>query len=248
MEIYKNLVEKTLPIARAKYVKKVVVGINYTFVEIKNIGGGLAYTFLEKNLCCEIPENIHFWNKPADILIKNYLYGNFIEKAVALATINALVNRENLLKNQQVIEDIFSYLHFSTDQEVVMIGNIKSIADKLKGKVKKLWIFDGDWNEVKPSFISAVKNVYAVFITASTLVNQTLEEVLEHLKDVPEVILIGPSTPLIPEIFRFTPITYLCGSICTDHELLFRLVCEAKGTPAFFKTNTLKKITIKVKK
>jgi len=40
----------------------------------------------------------------------------------------------------------------------------------------------------------------------------------------------------------------LCGSIVKDSELLFRKVCEGKGTPAFFKSGALKKVNIRVKK
>ncbi len=248
MSLYKELVEAALPIARAKKTKRVVVGINYTLVEIERLGPGLSYIFIEKEFCCELSSGISFWKRPADILIKNYVSGNPIERAVALATINAIFNNKKDLKKRELKEDILSELPLDTSAEVVMIGEIRPLVKKLEGKVKKLWIFDGEWDEIKFSFAEAAKKSKIAFITSSTLVNQTLEEVLTFVKEVPEVVLIGPSTPLYPQIFRFTPITWLCGAICEDGELLFKLVCEGKGAPAFFKEKALRKVVLRVEK
>jgi len=248
LSLYKELVEAALPLARAKKTKRVVVGINYTLVEVERLGPGLAYTFIEKELCCELLSDISFWRTPADILIKNYISGNPIEKAVGLATINAILNNRRDLKKQKLEEDVLSELPLDTSAEVVMIGEIAPLVKRLKGRVKKLWIFDGEWEEIKFSFAEAARKAKIAFITSSTLVNQTLEEVLTFVKEVPEVVLIGPSTPLCPQVFRFTPITWLCGAIYEDAELLFKLVCEGKGAPAFFKEGALRKVALRVEK
>ena len=248
MGLYKLLVDAALPLARAKRTKRVVVGLNYTLAEVERLGPGLAYTLLDKGNCCELSHEISFWRRPADILIKGYLSGNPVERSVALAVMNAIFNNRKEVKKQATQEDIFAKLPIDSSSEVVMIGEIRPIVAKLEGRVKKVWIFDGEWEELKYSFGEVAKKASVAVITSSTLVNQTLEEIFEFVKDVPEVLLVGPSTPLKPEVFRFTPVTWLCGAISESSELLFQLVCEGKGAPAFFKQKALKKIALRVPK
>jgi uncharacterized protein (DUF4213/DUF364 family) len=44
--------------------------------------------------------------------------------------------------------------------------------------------------------------------------------------------VIGPSTPLLPEIFHDTPVTHLGGAVVTDPDRVMRIISEAGGTPA----------------
>jgi uncharacterized protein (DUF4213/DUF364 family) len=69
-------------------------------------------------------------------------------------------------------------------------------------------------------------------ITATTLLNGTLEGILSELSRPRHVALIGPSTPLCEEIFRGSPVTHLGGSAIVDAAGLLRVVSEGGGTPA----------------
>ncbi len=249
MSIYKDLVEKALPLARAKKIKRVCVGIHYTVAEIERGGAGLAYTFFkETKYCCELGDELNFWKSPADIVIKGYLSDHPVEISVGLATINAIFsNKKEFLKNA-ISGDIFSEIKLEPRDEILMIGYFEPIFKKLQGKVKKIWLLDKALEEANFKISDIVHKINLAIITSSTLVNKTLEPLLDELKDVPEVLLMGPSTPLNPEIFRFTPITWLCGSIVKDSEFLFRKICEGKGAPAFFKSGVLEKINIRIKK
>lgn len=68
-------------------------------------------------------------------------------------------------------------------------------------------------------------------VTATTLLNGTLEGVLNELGRPRHVALIGPSTPLCEEIFRESPVTHLGGSAVVDAAGLLRVVSEGGGTP-----------------
>lgn len=253
MGIYTELVERALPYARAKKIKRMVIGIHYTMVEVERCGTGLAYTLLpEIKNCCELDDSINFWKLPADIAIKGYLSFNQIESLVGLATINAIFSgRKENLKNA-VEGDLFSILKFDYRDEVLMVGRFDPVLRKLQGKVKKVWLLEKE-EDITTFSIEEIKDkLKLAIITSSTLVNKTLERILESLYGVPEVALMGPTTPLCPEVFRFTPITWLCGAIVRDPDQLFIKICEGKGTQAFFKANTpkpiLEKINLRVKK
>ncbi len=249
MSIYKELVEKALPIARAKKIKRICIGIHYTFVEVERGGTGLAYTFFKENRdCCELGEEIGFWKRPADIVIKGYLSAHSIEVCAGLATINAIFSSKKEFLKNGFTGDIFKELKLDSKDEVLMIGYFDSVFKRLEGRVKKIWVVDKFFGERNFDISDIIYKIKLAIVSSSTLVNKTLESLLEELVDVPEVLLMGPSTPLNPEIFRFTPVTWLCGSLAKDSELLFRKVCEGKGAKAFFKSRVLEKINIRVKK
>ncbi len=42
----------------------------------------------------------------------------------------------------------------------------------------------------------------------------------------------GPSTPLLPEIFRDTPVTHLGGAVVADSARVLQVISEGGGTPA----------------
>jgi len=78
-------------------------------------------------------------------------------------------------------------------------------------------------------------------ITATTLINGTIDELLAAAKDCREVVLLGPSTPLVPEVFATMPhlVTLLAGVVVTDAEELLRTVAQGGGTRDF-KTSAVK--------
>jgi len=46
------------------------------------------------------------------------------------------------------------------------------------------------------------------------------------------VALLGPSTPLVPEIFCDTPVTHLGGAVVADSAKVLQIISEGGGTPA----------------
>lgn len=247
-DIYKNLVETSLSLARAKRIKRVCVGIHYTMVEIERGGAGLAYTLLpEVKTCCELGNEINFWKSPADLVIKGYLSGHPLEVSIGLATINAIFNhKKDFLKNA-ISGDVFSEIKLDSKDEILMIGYFEPLFRRLEGKVEKIWVIDKVKEEIDFKISDISHKIKLAIITSSTLVNKTLHSILENLEGIPEVLLMGPTTPLNPEVFKFTPVTWLCGSIIKDPEMLFRLVCEGKGATSFFKSGALEKINLRVK-
>jgi len=249
MGFYEDLVEKALPLARAKKIKRMCVGINYTMVDVERCGPGLAYTDLgEKKYCCEVGEELSFWKRPVDIVLKGYLSAHPVEVAVGLASINALLNNRKDVLSETVEGEILSEIPLGEKDEVLMVGYFASVFERLRGRVKKVWVFDKGFEDPGFGLREVASKAKLAIISASTLVNKSFDSVIEELEGVKEVILMGPSTPLVPEVFRFTPVTWLCGSVVLDAEGLFKRVCEGKGAPAFFKSKVLKKVSLRVKK
>ena len=70
-------------------------------------------------------------------------------------------------------------------------------------------------------------------ITATTLANHTLDGLLALAGSAREVVLLGPSTPMAPDVFVGTPVTMLAGVEVVDPETLWRIVGEGGSTREF---------------
>ncbi len=248
MSIYQELVERAISVGRAKRVKRVVLSPFYAFAELERGGSALAY--VDKDLlevCCEATEET-YWKKPADLVVKKYLNPVSPETPIALSVINALLNNRKELAKEAIQGDPLSQIELSFEDEILMIGYFEPLMKKLQGKVRKVWIIEKPNPFEGLSKIEDFEKITLAIVTSATLSNKTLHAYFPYLEKIPEVILMGPSTPLAPEVFKYTPITWLSGSLVKDSELLFRLVCEGKGAKSFFKSGVLEKINIKVKK
>lgn len=247
MEIYKELIERAISLARAKRVKRMVAGIHYVFAEVERSGCGLAYMdrgFLET--CCESSETT-YWRQPADLILKGYLGYHPIEVPLALAVMNSLFNhRKEILKEN--IQDPFESISLDSEDEILMIGYFEPLYKKLQGRVKRILVIEKEAINSVPRMLRDVESIRLAIVTSATLANKTLHYYFPVLEKIPEVMLLGPSTPLAPEIFKDYPISWLCGVAVKDGEQLFRLVCEGKGTPTFFKANVLEKVNLKIRR
>lgn len=83
-----------------------------------------------------------------------------------------------------------------------------------------------------------------VIISATTLLNRTIDGILDHVKGAREVAILGPSTPWAPEIFAPRHVTLLSGMQITDPECVLRVVSEGGGTREFGKA--VKKFTARL--
>ncbi|HUU80023.1 MAG TPA: DUF364 domain-containing protein, partial [Acidobacteriota bacterium] len=70
-------------------------------------------------------------------------------------------------------------------------------------------------------------------ITSTTIVNDTVDAMLDAARSCREVVLLGASTPLVPEVFTGTPVTVLSGVVVKRPQEIMRIVSEAGGTRLF---------------
>ena len=78
----------------------------------------------------------------------------------------------------------------------------------------------------------ALQDCDVAIITATTLINNTFLQMVSQLGSPRLVAVLGPSTPLVPEIFRDTPVTHLGGAVVADAPGVLQIISEGGGTPA----------------
>jgi uncharacterized protein (DUF4213/DUF364 family) len=235
MNLYEQLLERASSKGRGRIVVDVRIGLGYTAVKLDTGAIGLAYTLLEEKKGCNVlaPE-VAFSGRPADLVARYFLSPNLIEAGVGLATINAILNQS---QTDFLYEDPLRLAQISQEDKVAMIGYFEPLAHRLRTMVSQFWVFERSEGRLAEALSEAEMAEYlpqATFaiVTSVTLINKTLTEILALLQGAREIVLLGPSTPLVPEVFRRTSITQLSGLIVKDEGIL-RVVSEAKGTKAF---------------
>jgi len=153
------------------------------------------------------------------------------ESAVGLAAANALFGptAENLREEKAVA----ILRERARGQKVAMIGRFP-FADALREDCDQLWIFERGLNRRHEDFgeeemEQLLPQADVVAVTATTLLNQTLPTVLAGVRSDAFVMLLGPSTPLTPALFRFG-FDVLCGTVVEDPEVVFRAVEQGAVT------------------
>lgn len=148
------------------------------------------------------------------------------QAAVGVAAINSLLDPPEGLEERHALDVILDY---GRDREVTLVGHFP-FADRLREGVRRLNVLElhpreGDLPAAAAARVIPRSDVVA--ITASTLVNRTLDGLLALARGKP-VILIGPTTPLAPALLEHG-VSALCGSVVTDPDAALRALSEGVG-------------------
>jgi len=153
------------------------------------------------------------------------------EAAIGLAAVNALLgpSAEGLREEKAVA----ILRERGRGQKVAMIGRFP-FADTLREDCDQLWVFERGLNRHQEDFgeeamEQLLPRADVVAVTATTLLNQTLPTVLAGVRPDAFVMLLGPSTPLTPALFRFG-FDVLCGTVVDDPEAVLRAVEQGAVT------------------
>jgi hypothetical protein len=226
-EIAGRLHGRLLGESRRCTVEDVRIGGSYIAVVLTGGRVGLAARLKEfAGTQIEMPGTA-ICGKRADALLTHLVSGTgAVERAMGLATANALIHPPAPAEE----EDTISLMELRPRERVAMVGLFRPIVPRIEATGVILSVIERDTPEKERRDILGACSV--AIITATTLLNGTLEGILSELGRPRHVALIGPSTPLCEEIFRGSPVTHLGGSAIVDAAGLLRVVSEGGGTPA----------------
>jgi hypothetical protein len=208
-------------------VRDVRIGLRVTAVRSHRLG--LAYTFPRDPLAhgdepqADAPP---LRGRPARELAELARSGEVMHAAVGIAAINSLIDPPGGIEDRHALDVILEY---GRGGVVTLVGHFP-FTERLRAQVRRLHVLEllpreGDLPATDAPRVIPGSDVVA--ITASTLVNRTLDGLLELARG-KTVILIGPSTPLTPALLA-CGVTALCGSVVTDPEAALRGVSEGVG-------------------
>lgn len=206
------------------------IGLSYTGVLLEDGSLGLSRSFREEaTACCEIMDEAGELERNALKLAKFAFKSRAVYSSVGIATFNAIFNRET----EGEEGDLLDFLEIEDGDMVGMVGNFKPVVEKLEKDVD-LYVFERDsqHEEIYPDWAAEqiLPEVDVSIITATSIVNKTIDHLLELSKNARETSILGPTTPLAPEIFKEYGVTYLGGMVVEDSEKALKIISQGGGT------------------
>ncbi len=234
--ILNRLYERLEASAKSRKVVDLRIGLGYTGVRLDNDSTGIAAVLFDAlPYGCTVLSNAgNFAGSPAMELLKFLINGkNPLEIAIGLATANALIEPP-----PDAVDDheATTYLNLHKGVKVAMVGLFAPLVSRIRATGAGLTIIEKNSARIEilddAEKKDALKSCDVAIITATTLLNNTFEEIINLLGTPRAVALMGPSTPLIPVIFRDTPVTHLGGAVVADFSRVMQIISEGGGTPA----------------
>ncbi|SEM04143.1 hypothetical protein SAMN04489760_10318 [Syntrophus gentianae] len=220
--------------ARDVLVETVTLGLGYSAVTTSDGGIGIAYTyFVNKGSCTFIGKYYDFEGKPALELLEKIKSPHPLEKTMAVALVNAL-NYQHALslpedKDNSVLLESFQ---IGEKTRVAMVGDFAPVARIMEERGALLEVIDIARNiGNKADFYDKLKNWAQVMILTSTsILNNTAEEIFQYTGKGVKTVLLGPSTPMIGEVFSHLPVHMLAGTVPIDKDRVLKAVRHGVGT------------------
>jgi uncharacterized protein (DUF4213/DUF364 family) len=148
-----------------------------------------------------------------------------LETCVGMATINALLQAEPGLWSTDHAGDLI--IRHGAGKPVVLVGHFPFV-DRLRQAAAPLWVLDlepieGDLPASAADQVIPQAQVLA--ITGTTLINRTLDRLMQLRRPDALVVLLGPSTPLSPILFGYG-IDVIAGSVVEQISPVLDLVSQ----------------------
>lgn len=164
-----------------------------------------------------------------------FLQTDIDKRAIGLGAIGAITR--HLYDRANYIPDTatnpMADFNFTRDDHVGMVGYFPRLVDQLRSQGTRLTVLELDKQFVQQAdrFIvsmdpSALESCNKVLCTASTLINDTVDEILDAVSNAERVAIIGPSASCIPDALFDRGISVLGGTRVNQYDS-FREHCES---------------------
>lgn len=175
---------------------------------------------------------------------------NFTEASIGLAAINNYFNsREKLeelgvfkdhnfkrkdLKSRKEKDAFLDYANKVKGKNVAVIGHFPKLETKLE-PICNMSILErnpsmGDYPDSACEYILPEQDY--VFITGMTFINKTLPRLLEIMKNKGKVILVGPTVPITPILFKYG-IAGISGFCVIEKDEMSEIIKTGRNTAIF---------------
>lgn len=238
--------EQLLPLANGHRVSDVSVGLGYTGVQLDDGRCGLAYTFRQNTGagCCVLSHAGTLSGRTAAELAAGARSPHLITATIGLATLNALAPPAG-----SAAGDVLDLLSVEPTDTVGMVGCFGPLIGPLKSRAKTLHVFD-QREDLEPAVLpdNAAERILpqcqVVIVTATALLNRTLDALLDHCRSAREIAILGPSTPMVPSVFASRGVTILSGIEVVDSQHALRIISEGGGTRQL--GNSIRKVNLRL--
>jgi uncharacterized protein (DUF4213/DUF364 family) len=249
-------------------VERAVVGVFFTGVKLSNGIAGACTTPIEtvrETFCCasavaggRSPGNIS--GSPALALAREALGPNGLGRGLGIAALNALADtcwrrRPHPRAELRVGVDAFDATEIRPADKVVAVGAFVPFLRALKQRGRPFFVLEQNPATLKademPFFqpVAEARTVIpaadVVLITGSTLVNDTLEDLLALRKPGARVTVVGPTVGMLPDAFLRRGADVLGSVRITEPDAFLDVLAEGGGAPDFLGRSAQKVVLVR---
>ena len=207
------------------------VGVSWTGV--KGRYGGVCKTYGIPVPHGNYTKDLGKLNQKSTLELAEYARSwNFVEASIGIAALNSMVK----VKGKTGVNAIDIVLETCENKKVTMVGKFPR-APEIRARAKELWVLEMDpcLLDLKNGIIDAAAAEYVipdsdiVIVTGSTLINKTMERVLElcRMADAYTIVM-GPSTTMCDVLFDYGA-DMLAGVEIAGVESLFNTISQSGG-------------------
>lgn len=249
---YRFLMEKSQSFIKNLTLNKVSIGVNLTLVQLSDGSIGVSSTLFSERIKPHKCDRYFGEFSPSKIkgqkvsdLMKFDREGD-LYKSLKMAVINAIsasfINNDNYKVLEKV--DPIDLLEFKPGTKVSMVGAFRSYIDKIsetQSELKVLELNEGIMPEMFKKYYypaeeykKVIPESDIVIITGLTLVNNTIDGLLNVLNPKSKVVVVGPSANIIPDILFEKGVDIIGATKYENPDLLFQLVNEGASAYHLF--------------
>lgn len=228
MEILKSLL-KTLPVEPIP-IRDVLVGVHWTMVCSKYCGLGSTLVGSPHGNHKNVRDVGDLHKKSAQELASWVLSDNLLEASIGIAAFNSLTEVDHLQLEQVNAAEVIA--NKCRNKNLVIVGHFPFV-DEMKKITRNCWVIEkrpngDDFPEDKAG--EFIPQADLVAITGTAFINHTMEELLSFCQRGAMVMVLGPSTPLVPMLFDFG-ISFLSGSRIINEEAAKQTILQGAAFP-----------------
>lgn len=238
-----SLLPNVIPDINKITVDKVILGLGYTGVKLSTGHVGICFTFQNEisPRCCQVHTKAGKLAGSMAIELANMARSwDLSESIVGIATVNAL-SSVAIARNQEAYiinkGNVLDFIALEKEDIVVFVGKIGPLIRRIEGNVEKIYVVERDLMRRESGVLpdtaceEILPQANVALLTGTTLVNGTIDRMLELSKGAREIALVGASASVIPDPLFRHGVTIVGGIEVLDPDKLLQIVAEGGGTP-----------------
>jgi len=220
--------------AERSVINEVHIGLGYTAITLQDGRCGICATLCDPEHSFSVNTDTNDYEGRSAYQLLRHIKDtdNHLSRVMAIALVNAL-NQTFAKSLPEAPKDIHKELDLTEGAKVAMIGHFTPIFEKFEETGFEVRSLDLGRKIGKPEkfYPWATTEADALILTATSIVNNSMEEVLDRFasRTIPIVVL-GPSTILRSEVYEDLPIQFLAGSVAIVTRDLLKAVRNGRGT------------------